>query len=191
MTDKLLENYLQQIHEQDEPFPEGSIMSKVFVALGFGLPKHRKFRTYMKQYEKCVEQCNRHYEEEREVYKSNRDMFNQMDEPNKVDKRDTKETESMSDELVKSNPEKAKCITRCRITMLRSIVDLMEKEGDKICEKNKMGETCKEWVNKNLPELKVELEYLENAVDKLDRVNDDKKLGRLLGRVNQNLFGRR
>ena len=191
MTKKLLENYLKTLHEQDEPFPEGSLMNKLFVALGFGLPRHRKFKMYLKQYGKCVETCNKHYEEEKQVYKQDKDLYNQMDNPDKMDKRDVKETEKMNSEMIKNNPEKAKCITHCRITLLRSIIKLVEQEGDKICEKNIGTNTCKEWLNKNLPELKVELEYLEGTIEKLDRTSDPRKLQRILGKINSNMISGR
>lgn len=185
----LLENYLERLQEQDEPFPEGSLLNKIFAALNFGVPRHKKFRSYIKQYRKCIETCNKHYQEEREVYQNKKDLFNQMDEPDRVDKRDAKQTETMNSEMVKTNPEKSKCITRCRITLLRSIVNLIEQEGEKICEKNKFTGTCKEWVNKNLPEMKTELEYLESAIEKADKVKDERKLQRVLGKINNDMMG--
>lgn len=166
-----------------KPLQEG-VLGKILKALGFidGTPQHRKFQLYRKYYNKCIETCKSTYEDEKTTYKSKSDLYNDLDN---VDDRDIRQTSKMDEEVLKQNPEKAKCITRCRIVLLKSIIKLFEKEGRRICDKNVFKDECYEWIEEHLPDLEVELEYLEQAVSKIDKVKNDRQIQIMLNKLNK------
>lgn len=193
MSDKLINEKVdffinKVINEKEQNLSEG-VISSILSFLGFGLPKHRQFRSYLKLYNKCVNQCNKTYESEKTTYSGRNDAFSDLDQ--KTKEKDLKKTEKMDSEIIKNNPELGKCLTRCRLTLLRKLVDLIEKEGDKICQKNVMTDTCKKWIEKNLPDLQSELEYLEDAVVMLDKTSgNEKRMQNILKKLNKNMYSK-
>lgn len=175
-VDYLLDNY----------FIQESFTGKVLKILGFitGTPKDRKFQAYQKQYHKCVQSCIDTYTDEKTTYNSKKDAYSNLDE---AKEKDFKETEKQDEQLIKENPEKARCITRCRVTFLRNIVNIIKDNEKDICEKNKFKDECYEWIEDNLPDIEAELEYLEKAVTKISKIKNDKQIQSMIKKVGSNL----
>lgn len=176
-VDYLIDNINSSSPVKKENLSE-ALLPKILKFIGFGMPKDRKFRAYLKSYEKCVKACEKSNESEKTTYKSKSDTYYNMDD--KTSDRDIKDTEKMDSEIIKNNPELGRCLTRCRVMLLKGMVNLIKEKGDKICEKNKDSETCKEWIESNLPEMESELEYLENAVKMLNKVKGDSRIKSVL-----------
>lgn len=183
LLEKEVDNQLGLLTEESNE--NRGLLPKVMVFLDFGMPKHKKFRAYVKNYYKCVDSCMKTYQSSTIEYTSKKDAYANLDQ--KVSDRDIDQTEKMDSKVIQNNPELGKCITRCRVSLLKSIIELIKKEGYDICEKNKMSDTCKEWIDKNLDDMEAELEYLDQAVTKLNRVTDNKRLQKLLKKINDNL----
>ncbi|MFW6310829.1 MAG: hypothetical protein ACOC1K_01190 [Nanoarchaeota archaeon] len=159
----------------------GSIL--YFLGISSGVPKHKKYKIYQKYYDKCVAACNKTYKDEKITYSSNKDFYQDLD--SKTNKSDMNQTEKMDEQILKENPEKARCITRCRISFIKGIVNLIKEEGDKVCDKNVNKTACKKWIEDNLPDLEVEVEYLEQAVNKINKIKDMKKVQTLLKKIDK------
>lgn len=179
-VDSIIDNINNNSNKQKN-LNEGTIGSILYFFGLAGLPKHRKFQLYQKHYNTCVSSCEKTYGGERTIYTSKKDAYSQMGDSQE---KDLKDTEKMDEQMVKENPEKARCITRCRTSFLKNIINLIKQEGDdKICANNISKSECKKWLEDNLEDLEVELEYLEQAVHKINKIKDNKKLERILSRV--------
>lgn len=183
LLEQTVDERLKIVTESDDE--DRGLFAKVMAFMGYGMPKNRKLQAYVRNYQKCVDSCVNTYQEEKVEYTSKKDAYANLDQ--KVDDKDVDQTEKMDSQVTKNNPELGKCITRCRVSLLKSIVELIKKEGYDICKKNKMSDTCKEWVDRNLPDMEAELEYLDQAVTKLNKVKDDKMLQKMLKKINSNL----
>lgn len=185
-VDFLIDNVTNKNTNKSKNLNEGVLGSILYFLNLAGVPKHKKFKSYQKNYLKCVATCAKTYKDEKTVYTSSKDTYDNME---KSKERDIKDTEKMDEQMIKENPEKAKCITRCRVSFLKGIIELANKEGkDKLCEKNKFKDACEKWMEDKLPDLEVELEYLDKAVNKISKMDNPSQVKNVMKKINQTIY---
>lgn len=184
-VDLLIDN-VNNNSKNKENLNEGVLGNILYFLNLAGLPKHKKFKLYQKHYLGCINSCEKTYAGEKTVYTSKKDAYTQMD---KTKENDLKDSEKMDEEMIKENPEKAKCITRCRISFLKNVINLIKEEGeDKICAKNMSKSACKKWVENTLPDMEIELEYLDKAVNKINKSKNEKQIQNVLSKINKTFY---
>lgn len=145
------------------------------------LKKNRDFNKILASYKKCLLNCNKNFESKTELDKKN-DVYQKLDD-NKISDRDFKETRKVDEKILKENPQKSKCIMNCRLTLLKSIIELLKKDGKKICKKSKSEDKCNKWLEDNLEDFEMDIEYLEETMKKIGKIKNDKQIQSLLSKL--------
>jgi len=173
----LNEESRRSLSEQPQNINEGvaDIFNILFVKLGFGFPKHPKIKAAVRQYKKMTQVCSNTFGDKVSVSsQSGSDTFTNSKKGVKKDKQLTTRT-------VETNPELGRCLLKIRLTLLRQVVDVIGSEGsEKTCKKNINKSLCIKWVERNLDDVKMELDQYDQILKQSEKNLKAKKLKQII-----------
>jgi hypothetical protein len=74
-------------------------------------------------------------------------------------------TTKFSWEGYKKRPEYETCILLAEYRYSKNVIDLIKKKKYSLCDKNVNTEKCKQWIDKNLPLMEEELNFIKSILD--------------------------
>jgi hypothetical protein len=163
---KIISEYLNQL-QNDIVVTEGvtKTLNKIFAAVGMGKPRNWTFlsgttpyKLLQTHYEKCLDMCAKIYRDE--INKAEDELVDDMMRMDGLIQGDDEEAKERAERL----PSLGYCELTCKFEMLKSMVHLMKKKPEQLCSKNINKNLCLAWINKNLPSLEIELNYVQNVV---------------------------
>jgi len=163
----ILSEYLSHIDESSEiQLNEGigSIANKIFLFLGYGMPKDPEIKALNKSQYRCFNICRRAFPDE--VTTTTHAQSDVIYDPYNWDERQARKDQQETTETIKENPEYGKCVLKCKLDYLKSVLKVLKKKGKKLCIKNRNVNLCEKWMDKYIPEFEAELKSIEIVLDK-------------------------
>lgn len=180
----ILSEYLTNLNEESEiQLNEGigDIANKIFLFLGYGMPKDPEIKALSKSHGVCLGVCRRAFPEERTTTrKRGSDTISVPYDPYNWDERRARKDQEETSETVKENPEYGKCALKCRLEYLKQILKVLKKKGKKVCVGNRNVGLCEKWVDKYLPEFEGELKSIELILKNTNTKNRNMAIKNLL-----------
>lgn len=171
----ILSEYLNNLDEMSKVQLNegiGSIANKIFLFLGYGMPKDPEIQALKKSHQVCLGVCRRAFPAEvTTTRKRGSDTISMEYDPYNWDERKARKDNEETSETVKENPEYGKCSLKCKLEYLKQILKVLKKKGKKVCVKNRNVGLCEKWVDKYLPEFEAELKGIEIVLKKTNTKN--------------------
>ena len=166
----ILKEYLSHIDEMSKVQLNegiGSIANKIFLFLGYGMPKDPQVKALNKNQYNCYRICRKAFPAEvSTTRKRSSDTLRVPYDPYNWDERKARKDQEETSKTIKENPEYGKCILKCKLEYLKNVLKVLKKKGKKLCVRNKNVSLCEKWVEKYIPEFEAELKSIQVVLDK-------------------------